>query len=388
MKAIPYGKQLITNEDIKAVVETLESDFLTQGPKVAEFEQKFSEFTGSRYAVAVSNGTAALHLSVLVLNIKPGDKVITTPITFAASANCVLYVGGEVDFVDIDKETYLIDLNQIEDKLKKDKKGKYKCIIPVDFAGYPVNMEELKILSEKFNCHIIEDSCHAPGGYFVDNAGNKQFCGNGTFPDLSIFSFHPVKHVATGEGGMITTNNKKLYESLTLYRTHGITKNPDKLTQNPGGWYYEMQVLGYNYRITDIQCALGISQLRRVHGNLHRRREIAEKYDKAFKKHNYIMTPVVRNGVGHAYHLYIIQISDRKSLYDYLRQRNIYSQVHYIPVHLLPFYQKFGWSKGDFPVAEEYYNNCLSLPIYPSLSEKEQDYVIDTILDYYEKVNY
>jgi len=256
-KPIPYGRQNITEEDIQAVVEVLRSDYLTQGPKITEFENAFASYIGSKYAVAVSNGTAALHLCAIAMETKPNDKVITTPITFAATANCVRYTGGQVVFADIDPDTYLLDIREVEKLLRNSKKGTYKGIIPVDFAGRPVNMEAFRALANEYGCWIIEDACHAPGGYFIDSKGLKQLCGNGDYADLAIFSFHPVKHITAGEGGMITTNNIKLYNKLLLLRTHGITKDPDFLIDNHGLWYYEMQELGFNYRLTDFQAALG-----------------------------------------------------------------------------------------------------------------------------------
>jgi len=384
MKPIPYGHQHITQEDINAVVNVLKSDFLTQGPKIKEFELAFAKYVGAKFAVAVSNGTAALHLSNLALGTKHGNKVITSPITFAASANSVLFCGGEIDFVDINKQTYTIDFKKLEEKLFKAPPNTYKGIIPVDLAGYPVDVEELKKIANKYNLWIIEDACHAPGAYFFDSKNKKQLVGNGQFSDLQIFSFHPVKHIATGEGGMITTNNNALYEKLLLFRTHGITKSPELLEENHGGWYYEMQELGYNYRLTDIQAALGISQLKQAKNNLERRNEIARKYNEAFKNTT-IVTPYVFDTVYHAYHLYIIQIENRKGLYDYLRENNIYAQVHYIPVHLQPYYKKLGWKKGDFPIAENYYEHALSLPMFPSLTDKEQDYVIEKVLEFLSK---
>ncbi len=379
---IPYGRQNIIQQDIDAVVEVLKSDFLTQGPKVKEFEEKFAEYVDAKYAVAVSNGTAALHLCNLALGTKPGDKVITTPITFAASANSVLYCGGEIDFVDIDPKTYLMDLDKLEAKLANAFKGTYKGVIPVDFAGYPVNVERLKQITDKYGLWIIEDACHAPGGYFSDSKGKQQYCGNGNYSDLQIFSFHPVKHIATGEGGMITTNNKALYEKLILLRTHGITKDKKLLNEDHGGWYYEMQHLGYNYRISDINCALGISQLTRAKESVKKRNKIAQKYNEAFKNNNKIKTPFIAADVYHAYHLYVIQIEDRKGLYNYLRAHDIFAQVHYIPVHLNPYYRNLGWKKGDFPVAEAYYKEALSLPMFPTLKEKEQNFVIEKFLEF------
>jgi UDP-4-amino-4,6-dideoxy-N-acetyl-beta-L-altrosamine transaminase len=376
---ISYGRQHITSEDIEAVSKALQSDYLTQGPRIVEFEKAFAEYIGCRYAVAVSNGTAALHLAAMALDVKKGEKVITTPITFAASANCVRYCEGEVLFADIDPKNYCIDLNRVEDLLKKEKA--VKGIIPVDFAGYPVHLEELRELANKFGCWIIEDACHAPGAWFTDSNGREQKCGNGAFADIGIFSFHPVKHIATGEGGMITTNNTQIFEALTMLRSHGITRNPALLEENHGGWYYEMQDLGYNYRITDFQCALGSSQLKRADDGLHRRNKIAQAYNNAFAN-SAIIRPFVADDVFHAYHLYIIQVNDRLGLYNYLRSKNIFAQVHYIPVHLMPYYKQFGWSKGDCPVAESYYEKCLSLPMYPSLTDEEQAYVIETIKQY------
>ena len=280
---IPYGRQHITEEDISAVVDALKSDFLTQGPKIAEFENSFAKYIGSKYAVAVSNGTAALHLCALALNVNKSSRVITSPITFAASANCIRYCDGEVHFADIDEKTYLLDINKVRELLSKHPKGYFEGIIPIDFAGNAVNLEEFKKLANEFGCWIIEDACHAPGGYFIDSKGTKQNCGNSQFADLAIFSFHPVKHIACGEGGMITTNDEKLYNKLIKLRTHGITKDPNLMHNNDGGWYYEMQDLGYNYRITDFQAALGISQLKRADDGLTRRKEIAKIYSEAFK---------------------------------------------------------------------------------------------------------
>ena len=380
---IPYGKQQITQEDIDAVVEVLKSDFLTQGPKVKEFEERFAEYVGAKYAVAVTNGTAALHLCNMVLGTGPGDKVITTPITFAASANSVLYCGGEVDFVDVDPITYTLDLDKLEEKLSSSPVGTYKGVIPVDLAGYPVDVEKLRRITDKYGLWIIEDACHAPGGYFTDSNGDKQLCGNGAYSDLQIFSFHPVKHIATGEGGMVTTNNEELYKKLLLLRTHGITKSPDMLIEDHGGWYYEMHELGYNYRISDLNCALGISQLNRAKEGVEKRNRIAVRYNEAFKELDTVKTPFVADDVYHAYHLYIIQAEQRKELYDFLREHDIFTQVHYIPVHLQPYYRNMGWKKGDFPAAEDYYEKALSLPMYPALTEEEQEFVIEKIKEFY-----
>lgn len=391
MNPIPYGKQNITTEDIQAVVEALKSDYLTQGPKINEFEDAYARYVGSRFAIAVSNGTAALHLNALALGIKPGDKVITTPITFAASANCIRYCGGEVIFADIDPETYLLDINSVRNLLEGAPVGTYKGVIPVDFAGRAVDLEAFRTLANEFGCWIIEDSCHSPGGYFIDSKGNKQHCGNGNFADLAIFSFHPVKHIASGEGGMITTNNEELYQKLLTLRTHGIVKSSDLYINSiecAGGidsyplWYMEMQDLGYNYRMTDFQAALGLSQLSRAVKGLESRREIAIKYRKAFDGKSFIKG---QSGIvdGHAYHLYIIEVEDRLGLYNYLREHQIFAQIHYVPTHLMPYYRNFGWKDGDLPIAENYYKNCISLPMYPTLTWEEQEYVINKIIGYY-----
>lgn len=380
-KTIPYGRQHITAEDIEAVISTLQSDYLTQGPKIKEFEEAFASYVGARYAVAVNNATAGLHLAAQAFGVKPGDKVIVTPMTFAASANCIRYCGGEVVFCDIDQDTYLMDIEKLKALLAASPKGTYKGIVPVDFAGYPVDLEAFRAVADEYGLWILEDACHAPGGYFIDSKGKKQYCGNG-LAEASVFSFHPVKHIATGEGGMVTTNRKDVYDSLCLYRTHGITKDPGRLEENHGGWYYEMQELGFNYRITDFQAALGISQLRRADAGLDRRQQIARTYNEAFAPISGIRTPYVAENIYHAYHLYIIQVADRLGLYNYLHENKIYAQVHYVPLHLMPYYRQLGNKKGDLPVVEAYYEHCLSLPMYPTLTDEEQQYVIEKVIEF------
>lgn len=392
---IPYGKQNITKEDIDEVIAALQSDYLTQGPRIKVFEDEFAKYVGSKYAVAVSNGTAALHLCTLALGVKEGDKVITTPITFAASANCVRYCNGEVVFADIDPDTYLIDYDSVKKLLEASPIGTYQGIIPVDFAGRAVDLEKFKALAKHYNLWIIEDACHAPGGYFTDSKGVSQNCGNGNYADLAIFSFHPVKHIACGEGGMVTTNDEALYKKLLALRTHGITKNETEYsnsiefacgqssdtTQYPG-WYMEMQTLGFNYRLTDFQAALGSSQLQRADDGLIKRRAIASNYAKAFKDAQFIKG---QSGVveGHAYHLYIIEVENRLGLYNYLRENKVFAQIHYIPCHLMPYYKELGWKEGDRPLSEMYYKHCISLPMYPTLTDEEQNYVIDLINRFY-----
>jgi len=379
---IPYGKHNITDEDIEEVVKVLKSDWLTQGPNIKLFEEAFASYVGAKFAIAVSNGTAALHLNALALNVKPGDKVITTPITFVASANCIRYCGGEVVFADIDPETYLLDIESVRRILVKDYKKEIKGIIPVNFAGRVVDMEAYRELANEFGCWIIEDACHSPGGYFYNKSGEKIFSGSGKYADLSIFSFHPVKHIAAGEGGMITTNDEKLYNILLNLRTHGIQQDPSKKHENHGLWYYEMQTLGFNYRLTDFQAALGLSQLIRANDGLKRRIEIANRYTKAFSDLSYIKH-FSGDIEGHAYHLYILQVENRQELFNYLREKNIFAQVHYIPAHLMPYYKDLGWRLGDMPFAEKYYERCISIPIFPSLLDEEQDFVINTIKQFY-----
>ena len=378
---ISYGRQYITDDDIQVVVDTLKSDYLTQGPKIVEFEKDFANYCGCKYACVVSNGTAALHLCAMALDIKPGDKVITTPITFVASANGFRYCGAEIVFCDIHPDTYLMDLDKLEEILKASPKGTYKAVVPVDFAGYPVDVERMRALADEYGFAIVEDACHAPGGSLIDSKSVKNMVGNGFYADLTVFSFHPVKHIATGEGGAITTNNKELFDKVSLYRTHGITKDPVLLQENHGSWYYEMQDLGYNYRITEFQAALGISQLKRLDWSIERRNEIAKKYDAAFANTS-ILIPYRAENINHAFHLYIIQVDKRKELYEFLRQNNIFSQVLYIPAHTMPYYKQLGWKQGDMPVAEEYYSKCLALPMFPSLTEEEQDWVIEKVKEF------
>ncbi|MFD1316087.1 UDP-4-amino-4,6-dideoxy-N-acetyl-beta-L-altrosamine transaminase [Namhaeicola litoreus] len=379
-KIIPYGRQYIDQQDIDAVVQTLKADYLTQGPKVQEFEEKFSAYVGSKYAVAVNNATSGLHLSVLALGLQPGDRVITTPITFAASANCVRYCLGEVWFADIDPNTYILSLEKTKELIESKPKGFFKGIIPVDFAGLPVNLEAFRVLANEHDLWIIEDACHAPGGFFKDSKGVKQNCGNGNFADIAVFSFHPVKHIACGEGGMVTTNSKKLYNKLALLRTHGITK--EKMAENHGGWYYEMQELGFNYRLTDFQSALGITQLAKNDAGVQKRNEIATIYKNAFD--GILKYQNLPKGTLNAHHLFVIEVEKRKELYDFLKENGIYSQIHYIPVHKLPYYQELGYQEADLKNAENYYGKCISLPMFPSLTKEEQEFVIEKVLEFSE----
>jgi UDP-4-amino-4,6-dideoxy-N-acetyl-beta-L-altrosamine transaminase len=393
MTSIPYGKQHITEDDLAAVAKALQSDYLTQGPTIKLFEDAFASYVGAKFAVAVSNGTAALHLSALAIGVDSQTNVITTPITFAASANCIRYCGGNVWFADIDPINYTLDLKKTEELILSKPPHFFNGIIPVDFAGYPIDLEAFRRLADKHGLWIIEDSCHAPGGSFIDSASNIQRCGNGSYADLAIFSFHPVKHIATGEGGMITTNNPDLYKKLLLLRSHGITRDASQFTNSSEfaagsssdaypGWYMEMQELGYNYRFTDFQSALGISQLKRANQGLEKRRKIAETYAEAFANATFITG---QSGVveGHAYHLYVIETDRRLELYEFLKIKQIFTQVHYIPCHLMPYYRQLGWNEGALPIAENYYKQCLSLPIYPTLTDAEQQYVIEAINNFF-----
>lgn len=384
MGPIPYGRQDITEADIEAVVKVLKDDYLTQGPRIAAFEKEFASYVGAPYAVAVSNGTAALHLCALALGVDTSSRVITSPITFAASANCIRYCGGTVELADIDPETYVLDPVAVRKKLEAAPKGTYQGIVPVDLTGMPADLLAFRELADEFGLWLLEDACHAPGGGFTDGEGRVWRCGDGKLADLAIFSFHPVKHIASGEGGMITTSDEALYQKLQRLRTHGITKDPDLLQENHGGWYYEMHELGYNYRLTDIQSALGRSQLQLADQRLSRRQAIAARYDAAFGGMDQLSLQIIPPGVVHAYHLYVIRTQARKALYDYLREHQIYTQVHYIPIHFLPYYQAQGLKKGDYPHAEAYYSECLSLPMFPTLSNEKQDYVIERVKAFFE----
>ena len=375
---ISYGKQWIDKEDIDAVIGVLKSDFLTQGPKVDEFEKAICDYTGAKYCVAVANGTAALHIAALSLDIAPDSEGITTPITFAASSNCLIYNNIKPIFADINEETYNIDFNKIKEKTN----SKTKVIVVVDFAGQPVELEKIYPWAKNKGIKIIEDASHAIGSKYTD--GSK--VGSCKFSDLTTFSFHPVKTITTGEGGAITTNDERLYKRLLLLRSHGITKNPKLLSENPGPWYYEMQELGFNYRLTDIQAALGISQLKKLDVFGKRRREIVAKYNEEFSKIKNCIVPYEEKGYLSAFHLYVLQIDFdnigklRKEIMEELRKNNIGTQVHYIPVHLQPYYKKrYSYKKGDYPLAELYYDRCLSIPLYPKMTKEEVDLVIGVV---------
>ena len=370
---IPYGRQSIDEKDIEAVVKVLKSDFLTTGPVIEEFEHKVAEYAGAKYAVAIANGTAALHAACFAAGIGEGDEVITTPITFAASANCALYCGAKPVFADIDAKTCNISPQEIESKITE----RTKAIIPVHFAGQPCEMDEIHAIAKKHGLLVIEDAAHALGAEYK----GKRIGG---LSDMTEFSFHPVKHITTGEGGMIMTNDEQLYERLKLFRTHGITRDSRFMEKNDGPWYYEQIDLGYNYRITDIQCALGVSQMDKLPQFLARRREIARIYDEAFAKNPNIEIPYQKEGCDNAYHLYVIRVKNRSrdEVFAKLREAGIGVNVHYIPVYKHPYYQKHGYDKVCCPNAEKYYNECISIPIYPALTAEEQQYVIEKVMEY------
>ena len=373
MHYIPYGRQSINEDDIKAVEEVLKSDFLTTGPKIAEFERKFADYVGAKYAVAVSNGTAALHIACMAAGIGKGDEVITTPITFAASANCALYCGATPVFADIDPVTYNISPESVESYVTE----RTKAIIPVHYTGQTCDMDAIHKIADKYNLIVIEDAAHAVGAEYK---GKKI----GSLSDMTEFSFHPVKHITCGEGGIVTTNREDLYEKLKLFRTHGITREEKFLHKVDGPWYYEQIDLGYNYRITDIQAALGISQLGRIDKFLEKRKKIAAKYDEAFRDFNGIEIPKQAEYSNSAYHLYVIKVdkSIRKALFEYLRANNIGVNVHYIPVYTFPYYREHGYENVKCENAEKLYESIISIPIYYDLSDEEQDYVIDKIKEF------
>lgn len=370
---IPYGRQYIDEEDINGVVNILKSDYLTTGPTIAEFEKEFAKKVGAKYAVAVSNGTAALHVACMAAGIGEGDEVITTPITFAASSNCVLYCGGTTVFADIDPVTYNIDPEDVERKIT----DKTKAIIPVHYTGQPCDMDRIHEIAKKHNLLVIEDAAHALGASYKGKMV-------GSISDMTTFSFHPVKHITTGEGGMITTNNEELYNKLILARTHGITRKEDLLNENHGPWYYEQLELGYNYRITDIQASLGITQLAKLDSFIKRRKEIVAKYNEAFKDVDGIEIPRQLEGADSAWHLYVIKVNKdiRKDMFEYLREQGIGVNVHYIPVYTFPYYRNHGYVDTKCDNAENLYSQIISLPIYYSLTDEQQDYVIEKVKGY------
>ncbi|HBC7344800.1 TPA: UDP-4-amino-4,6-dideoxy-N-acetyl-beta-L-altrosamine transaminase [Citrobacter koseri] len=383
MKFIPYGRQDISDEDINAVVDVLKSDFLTQGPCVPQFEQAIADYVGVKHAVAVNSATSALHVACLALGLKKGDWLWTSPNTFVASANCALYCGANVSFVDIDPQTYNMSVSALKAKLATAKANGVlpKVVVPVAFAGQSCEMEEIHQLSKEYGFAIIEDASHAIGGSYQ---GVK--IGNSRFADITILSFHPVKIITTAEGGMALTNCDSLAEKLQLFRSHGITRDGDKMTKaTEGGWYYQQVDLGLNYRMTELQAALGVSQLKRIEDFVARRHELARRYDAAFEGVP-VSTPLQSPGGYSALHLYPLTVNDpaqRKPLFDYLRDKGIGVNVHYIPVHTQPYYEQLGHKAGDYPIAENYYSRAISIPMYSTLSDEEQNYVIKCIREFF-----
>lgn len=379
---IPYGRQHITQADIDAVVDVLQSDFLTQGPIVPEFEHAVADRVGAKHAVAVNSGTSALHVACLALGLGRGDILWTSPITFVASANCALYCGAEVDFVDIDPHTYTLCSKALEEKLEQAKKENRlpKIIIPVHMCGQPCNMQAIFDLSQKYGFKIIEDACHALGGEYKGAP-----IGNCRYSDITVFSFHPVKIITTGEGGMNTTNDADLASHMARLCSHGITRNPDLMTHEPDGpWYYQQIDLGFNYRMTDIQAALGISQLEKLDGFIARRRELAQRYDNLLENLPLITPWQDPDGLS-AWHLYVIRLQldkipqSHEEVFVALRKKRIGVNLHYIPVHTHPWYQELGFEAGQFPKAEQYYKEAITLPLFPEITEEEQDYVISCL---------
>jgi UDP-4-amino-4,6-dideoxy-N-acetyl-beta-L-altrosamine transaminase len=381
---IPYGKQDISQADVDAVIEVLRSDFLTQGPSVERFEAALSSYTGAKYTIAVNSATSALHLACLALGVSSGDLVWTSPITFVASANCALYCGADIDFVDIEMHSNNMSIIALREKLQQAKKhGRLpKVIIPVHMGGLSCDMKAIFELSLEYGFKIIEDASHAVGGSL---AGNK--IGSCEFSDISVFSFHPVKIITTGEGGAALTNDANIGRKLALLRSHGITRDADEMEHgSEGGWYYEQICLGYNYRMTDLQAALGFSQLTRIDEFVAKRNKLASEYDIKLADLS-IDLPVIPSHALSAYHLYIVKfrqdhVLGRRKLYDHLHSRGIGANVHYIPVHLQPFYRSLGFNPGDFPEAEKYYRNAISIPLHPNLSEYDQDMVVDSLREF------
>lgn len=372
---LPYGRQAIDDDDIKAVVEVLKGDYLTTGPFVKKFEDAIKEYTGAQYAVAVSNGTAALHAACFAAGIKEGDEVITTPLTFAASANCVLYCGGTPVFADIDSETMLIDLSDIERKIT----DKTKAIIVVDYTGCVCDYDKIIDLAKKHNLVIIEDAAHSLGSRYKEKYV-------GSFADITTFSFHPVKHITTGEGGMITTNNPVFYERLKLFRTHGITRDRELLKEGiHQSYYYEQLELGFNYRITDIQCALGLSQLDKIDKFVEKRKELVAEYNRLLKGNEYIILPIEKEYSHSSWHLFVIRLKndkircDRDEFFKYMLSENIGVNVHYIPVYHHPYYKSLGYNTGLCPVCEEIFQEIITLPLFPSMNCDDVNNVVEAL---------
>lgn len=376
---IPYGRQWIDEEDINEVIKVLKSDFITQGPKIKEFEECLASYCSCKFAVVFNSGTSALHGAYFAMGLGKDDEFITTPNTFVATSNAGLYLGGRPIFVDVEKDTGNIDVSKIEEKVTE----KTKLIAPVHYAGHPVDLGKIYEIAKKYNLSVVEDACHALGAqYKGENIGNCKYS------DMTVFSFHPVKHITTGEGGAVLTNNEEFYKRLLMFRTHGITKK-HFISEPDGDWYYEMQFLGYNYRMTDIQCALGISQLKKLDEFIRRRQEIVKIYKEAFKNNKYFDLPEEKIYAKSSWHLYPIKLKDeykqkKREIFKKLRDWRLGVQVHYIPVYWQPYYQQLGYKKGICPNAEDFYNREISIPIYHGMSNKDVTYVINTVLKTFE----
>lgn len=376
---IYYGKQFIDEQDINAVVEVLKSDFLTQGPVIENFEKAVAEYCGVKYAVAVTNATSALHIACLAAGLDKGDVLWTSPITFTASANCGRYCGSDVDFVDIDDNTYDMSVTALKEKLEKSK-IKPKVVIPVHLAGQSCEMQEIYDLSKQYGFTVIEDASHAIGADYKDT---KVGCCK--YSDMTVFSFHPVKIITTGEGGMVLTNNEELYKNLTLYRSHCITRDENLMTKEADGpWYYQQIGLGFNYRMTELQAALGLSQLAKVDKFVARRRQLAERYNELLKDLP-LKVPYQNPDTDSSWHLYIIRVDfnkikkTKKDIFAEMKAKGVCLNLHYIPVHTQPYYQNLGFKNGDFPVSEKYYEEAFTLPLYYSLTDEQQDYVVSAL---------
>lgn len=378
---IPYGKQTISQADIDAVAAVLRSDFLTQGPAIPRFEKAVADFCGASSAAAMNSATSALHIACLALGVAPGQRVWTSPITFVASANCARYCGADVDFVDIDPRTWNLSPQALEEKLRVASRENRlpSVLIPVHFTGQPCDLREIHALAQRYGFRVIEDASHAIGARYLDT-----MIGDCRYSDVTVFSFHPVKIITTAEGGMTTTRDPEVAARIARLRSHGITRDPKEMSRTPDGpWYYEQIELGYNYRITDVQAALGASQLAHIGPWLKRRHAIADRYDTALRDLPLMLPTRVADRYS-ALHLYVIRVTgqskiDRTALYARLREAGIAPNVHYIPVHLQPYYARFGFKRGDFPVSEEYYDTALTLPMYPALTDGEQDQVIEAL---------
>ena len=383
MVDIPYGRHWIEEDDIESIIEVLKSPYITQGPKVKEFEEKLAEFCEAKYAVVFNSGTSALHAAYFAVGLSKGDEFITSPITFVATSNAGLYLGARPIFCDVEENTGNIDVSILEEKIT----DRTKLIVPIHYAGHSCDMEKIRKIADKYGLSVIEDACHALGARYKNSK-----IGSCKYSDAAVFSFHPVKHITTGEGGAVLTNRADVYEKLLIFRNHGITKDEKEFrNKKEGDWYCEMQFMGFNYRMTDIQAALGISQLKKLGRFVERRRCFAGIYNKAFEDNPYFYIPVEKKYAYHSYHLYSVRLKDiyknkRREIFQILKRKGIGVQVHYIPVYWHPYYQWMGYRKGECPMAEKFYKREMSLPLYPSMTKKDLEYVIKTVFEVFKEV--